>query len=162
MNTTNFAQNELDLLIDQIVQRDPEDEMSIHMQKKMNNNLIEIISLIEKQGHSGFSMGYLKNTLNKLLDNKPLSPLTGEDHEWVDVSCEDEEKPRYQNLRFFEVFKDGHNGKPYWAFGKQFTKDNGKTWFTTKDSRVDIEFPFDASTAIPEKVFLSEDKNENN
>ena len=38
------------------------------------------------EGHSGFSASYAISILTKLMDFKPLSPLTGEDDEWNNIS----------------------------------------------------------------------------
>lgn len=48
------------------------------MQELMNKNILEIVEIFSKQGHSGFSAGYALNVLERLLKYKPLTPLTGE------------------------------------------------------------------------------------
>ena len=53
-------------------------------QKLINENIIEILTVFSEQGHSGTSSGYVRAALEKLLDWKPLGPLTGEEDEWKD------------------------------------------------------------------------------
>ena len=67
MSFIEWAKKELDLL------NKDKDEM----QSLMNRNLLEILKVFDKQGHSGFSASYLRRALNRLLDWKPLTPLTG-------------------------------------------------------------------------------------
>jgi hypothetical protein len=77
---------------------------------------------------------------------EPLGPLTGEDWEWTELDYGDDMK--YQNKRCGHVFK-GADGRAYDSEGKIFydwyTNDAGeryKSHFTSKDSRVYIEFPY--------------------
>lgn len=59
-----------------------------------------------EDGHSGMSIGFTKQILNRLIDGKPLSPLTGEDSEWNDINCYwGGDVKRYQNNRQSSVFK---------------------------------------------------------
>jgi hypothetical protein len=67
----------------------------------MRDNILELIKVFDQQGHSGFSAGYCIRILTKLLKYKPLSPLTGEDSEWIEVADK-----YYQNKRCSSVFKD--------------------------------------------------------
>ena len=65
------------------------------VQELMNKNILEIVEIFSKQGHSGFSAGYALNVLERLLRYKPLTPLTGNDNEWNGT----------QNKRCSGVFK---------------------------------------------------------
>lgn len=62
-------------------------------------------------GHSGSSAAVAKDMLMRLLNFKPLSPLTDDPDEWSDVSCFVGE-PLWQNKRDSRVV----------------SKDGGKTW----------------------------------
>ena len=42
------------------------DKTKDEMQLEVCNNLIELLSVLAKQGHSGFSIGYVLNLFNKL------------------------------------------------------------------------------------------------
>lgn len=48
----------------------------------MHDNIISIVEMFSEQGHSSFSASYAISHLTRLLEFKPLSPLTGEDDEW--------------------------------------------------------------------------------
>lgn len=106
------------------------------MQKRVCNNILELLKVFSKQGHSGTSANYVLHYFMKLADFKPISPLTGADHEWNDIGGDS-----YQNNRCSAVFKDKKTGKAYWIYGKIFREPNGST-FTSSDSRVEIEFPW--------------------
>ena len=121
------------------------------MQNMMDENILEIIEVFSKQGHSGFSANYAINMLNRLLRFKPLKPLTGEDDEWRQVGDD-----WFQNIRYSSVFKEG--GRAYWSGGRVFSDDGGETYYSNKDSRVDIEFPFHVPEK-PEYVILEENQN---
>lgn len=118
--------------------------------------ILEIVEKFSEQGHSGFSASYCINALNKLLRWEPLSPLTGEDSEWVKLDYGDGVK--YQNNRCSRVFKD-EDGRAYDIEGKVFwewyTNEDGekyKSHFTSRDSKVYIEFPYVPTTVYEERV----------
>ena len=77
----------------------------------------DIIEIFASQGHSGFSASCyanaLSNTIKKVLMRKTLSPLTGKDYEWNDVSGWHDGKITYQNNRDCAVFKDGDGNAHY-------------------------------------------------
>ena len=108
--------------------------------KWLQESVLELLSLFSSQGHSGFSAPYCIKTFEKLARFEPLTPLTGEEEEWVDVGCHDGVTV-YQNSRIGSVFKDGKDGKAYWSEGIIFRDADGHT-FTSRDSRVFIEFPW--------------------
>lgn len=107
------------------------------MQALMNQQLREVILVFCTHGHSGFSASYARNALAKLLDYKPLGPLTGEDKEWVAVSV-----GLWQNNRCGRVFKDSAGA--YDSEGKVFRDSTG--CYTNSNSRVYVSFPYEPST----------------
>lgn len=124
-------------------------------------NCMRIADLVHAQGHSGFSFSYLSRVMKRYFSSEPiLSPLTGEDSEWVDVSdlCE---YPCWQNRRMSSVFKEMNADGSYhyyWSGGRVFyntyTDENGelhKMYFTNRDSDVTIDgFPW----MPPEKEYV--------
>lgn len=113
-----------------------------HMQQLMCENILEVLQCLSNQNHSGFSMGYLKRQLNRLIDYKPLTPLTGEEDEWSEP-MDVEGRNFQQNKRFPAVFReDGDNKKAYWQSGRVFVENTGSA-YTNHESRVMIEkFPW--------------------
>lgn len=112
----------------------------------------EIMNLINQTEQSASQLD-ITEMLKRLLDFKPLSPLTGEDDEWekVDDYIEDD-KATYQNKRYFSVFKRGKNGKAYNFRARIFSTDGGKSWhFMGSESREYISFPYEVPNA-PRKV----------
>lgn len=62
-------------------------------------------SLLE-DGHSGCSWGFTTNVLTRLMNNRPLSPLTGTDDEWAESGIKNDDGQRdFQNIRCSAVFK---------------------------------------------------------
>ena len=134
-NMVEKAKYELGLLIKQC---DPNDHEGIRMQEAINKDILDLVEMFANQGHSGFTASYTINILTKLLNQSFITPLTGEDHEWHEVS-----EGVYQNKRESAIFKDKDkfDGKAYYLHGKAFSDNGGKTWFTNKDSSVIVEFP---------------------
>lgn len=129
------------------------------MQELMCTGILEVIKTFSEQGHSGYSAGYAIALLNKLLNFKPLGPITGEDWEWVDVSYSG--STLYQNKRcstvFKEVLDDGTencydiNGKVFWEwYTDSETGEKFKISYTNRDSTVPVTFPY----KIPEPEYV--------
>lgn len=127
------AKYELDLILKQC-----EDEEGRKMQEAINKDILDLVEMFANQGHGGFTANYTINILTKLLKQSFVTPLTGEDDEWIEVT-----DGVYQNKREGRIFKqdDRFDGKPYYIDGKAFSDDGGKSWYTNSDSFVTIEFP---------------------
>lgn len=111
----------------------PESE---EMQDAVKKDVLQLIEVFAKQGHSGMSAPYVLGVFTKLARFEPLAPLTGADDEWMEIGGN-----KFQNIRCGEVFKDGKNGEAYWTNGKVFREPNG-CCYTSKDSRVPVVFPW--------------------
>lgn len=128
---------ELDLVSGRV---DPEtglvrpDHKPDEMQDHMELCVLEVLDLIDKQGHSGFSYGYMLGLLIPLLRDLPITPLTGKDWEWG-TNCS-----VTQNNRCPKVFKRA-DGTAYNSEGRAFSDDGGKTWWGSRDGWKDITFP---------------------
>lgn len=61
-------------------------------------------SLLE-DNHSGMSIGFTKNILNRLIEGKPLTPIEDNKEDWNDVTYYDDGETRYQNKRYSALFK---------------------------------------------------------
>lgn len=117
------------------------------------NAILELLEVFDNQGHSGFSAPYVADMFHRLAMYKPVSPLTGEDDEWNDVG----DGGSLQNKRYSAVFK-GKDGTAYNIQGKVFT-DDGEIWYTCKDSRVNVTFPYEVPDK-PEYVYRNKEKQE--
>jgi hypothetical protein len=112
----------------------------------------EILKIAAKQGHSGMSIQYyaasIANTIKNALLLKPLSPLTGEDSEWVIHDCDG---MYAQNNRNSAIFKDEKDSKPYFLDAIIFQGEDEYDTFSGSvggiSSRQYIKsFPFTAKT----------------
>lgn len=115
-NLEEYAKKELD----KIVATCGKDEEAIRLQKEINKNIMEIVKAFAAGNHSGFTGLYVINIIEKLLRFEPLTPLTGEKGEWIDVG-----EGVLQNNRCYNVFKE-----------------NGKAHINTNMGKVEIEFPY--------------------
>lgn len=122
------------------------------MNDAMCEHILKMVDVFAEEGHSGFSAQYAINILQKLLRWEPLSPLTGEDDEWMEV----DDDGLYQNKRLSSVFKKGKDGRAYDIDGKVFVEPDGAS-YTSRDSRVYIEFPYVPKT---EYVNVEDIKND--
>ena len=122
------------------------------LQDLMDKCVLEVLGVFAEQGHSGFSAGYVIRLLERLMRFLPLTPLTGEDDEWNEIA-----PGKYQNRRCGRIFKE--NGQAYDIDGKAFSDDGGRTWFTNRNSRVPVSFPYEVPTK-PEFVYLDRKKGE--
>lgn len=151
----SFARKELEMLFS----KNEQDNENTRIQKIINDDILEIINVFSKQGHSGFSESYAIGMLKRLLEYKPILPLTGDESEWNDcgLSDDNDEKVVYQNKRCPAVFKCLNkrtgNSESTYIDKYAFSDNGGLTWFAS--NRVMhllglnnvIEFPF----VVPDK-----------
>ena len=129
------------------------------MQKMMCEHILKLLEVFSDEGHSGSSAPYAINVFSTLAKYEPLVPLTGEDWEWSDVSEYGgrDDGPLYQNNRCSRVFKDSKgaydiDGIVWWEW---YTDENGersKVYFTNRDSRVPVTFPYTPKTEYKERI----------
>lgn len=135
MSLLDFAKSELQRLEDDC----SNDEEALKMQKIITQDVMQIVQTFVEQQHSGFSASYMLKIIERILRYKPLSPIEDNPDEWED--CTKFGINDLQHKRCSSVFKRP-DGTAYWVEGKIFTEDGGKSWYTSKDSIVDITFPF--------------------
>lgn len=126
------------------------------MQRLMCTQVLELLALFDKHGHSGSSAPYAINLFSKLAKFKPIGPLTGEDWEWNEVG-----HGVFQNNRCSHVFKqaDRFDGQAYdidaIVFFDWYTAEDGKrrkSYFTGNGSAQPITFPYTPVTVYQEHV----------
>jgi hypothetical protein len=122
----------------------------------MRNHILHMVEEFSKEGHSGFSANYAINCLQKLLRFEPLSPLTGEDSEWGDVSHLGD-SPHYQNKRCSSVFKDKDgncydiDSIVYWQWVEREDGSKYKSYYSKGGKpRKFITFPYTPTTEYVE------------
>ena len=144
MSLFEHAKNELKA----IGMLDSDDEMNT----MMSDSILQLIETFAEQGHSGFSAPYCINMFTKLANFHPLSPLTGADDEWADVTEYSDGTTLYQNKRNGSVFRDANgayniDGKVFWDWCRGEDGEPFKSYYTCKDSRVAVTFPY----TVPDK-----------
>ena len=143
MSLLSHAESELNL-----IGLTDKDEYNAMMRK----HILHMIKEFADEGHSGFSAPYAIQILTKLMSFKPLTPLTGEDDEWTNVSDYGDGTPHYQNKRLSSVFKDNDgtyniDGKVFWEWYRDEDGKPFKSYYTSRDSRVPVTFPY----TVPDK-----------
>jgi hypothetical protein len=101
----------------------------------LGDAVIKMLEQFAEEGHSGMSASMAISLFERLARFEPLTPLTGDDDEWTEVV-----EGQWQNRRCPHVFKDA-DGRAYDSNGRVFREPDG-ICFTSRDSRVYIEFPY--------------------
>lgn len=114
--------------------------------KWIQQNVLELLEVFGRQGHSGFSAPFAVEMFRKLALHEPLVPLSGADDEWNDIG-----DGMFQNNRCSRVFKDA-DGRAYDIDGRVFRYPNG-CCYTGRDSRVYVTFPY-----TPTKEYVDVDR----
>jgi len=117
--------------------------------KWLREGTLDLLKVFVNQGHSGMSAPFALELFSALAANKPLTPLSGNDSEWMEVG-----KGTWQNKRASNVFKCADKGAyniegivfwEWWIDGE--TGEKYKSYFTNAYSRVPVTFPY----TVPEK-----------
>jgi len=109
---SDWAEREVEIVISSLKKSIKEDD-DFKYSKSVYYDALKIYKFIMKQEHSGYSFGALRHILKKLINEMPLSPITGADTEWItcDFMNVSADRQIYQNIRryslFKEVYKDG-------------------------------------------------------
>ena len=135
------------------------------MQGLLCTQVLELLGLFATHGHSGSSAPYAINLFSTLAKFEPIVPLTGEDWEWTELDYDSDVK--YQNKRCSHVFKDADgraydiDGKIFWEWAERPLDEDEdgypgvsifKSYFTSRDSRVYVEFPYTPKSEYVELV----------
>ena len=122
------------------------------MQEAICEHVLKLLEVFSEEGHSGSTAPYAIGLFSRLAKFEPIAPLTGEDWEWHDVS-EYSGTITYQNRRCSSIFKDNDgiaydiDGKVFWEWVKDENGEPYKSYYTSRDSRVPVTFPY----AVPDK-----------
>ncbi len=104
--------------------------------------VLDMVRVFADEGHSGMSAGLAISAFERVARFEPLTPLTGEDDEWMHVHGS-----TYQNKRCSHVFKTDEDGA-YDIDGRVFREPSGAC-FTSRDSRVPVTFPY-----VPKREYV--------
>lgn len=115
--------------------------------KWIQENVLELLEVFSKQGHSGSSASYCLAMFEKLAKFECLGPLTGEEFEWNQVSDD-----LYQNSRCFHVFRD--KDITYDSEAIIFRETDDESCFLNVNSRVPVTFPY-----TPKRVYVETNKH---
>lgn len=127
---------------------DENNQFKDEMQEMLCNHVLKLLKLFHEDGnHSGTTAPYTIDLFKKLAMFEPVAPLTGEDWEWVNVA-EQNGGPLWQNKRCSHVFKDDTGAYDidgiifYDWYTREETGERYKSYYTCKESRVPVTFPY--------------------
>lgn len=148
-----YAQSELKRLEDACKTDDAR-----KMQRMVNSHILDLIAVFGAQGHSDFSGSYALSNFKRIADWKPLTPLTGEDDEWMEIGDNGKGGVVEQNKRYSALFRENHDNSTAHDVDDIIFSDNGGiTWFTNQSKaqkyRKPIEFPWMPPNE-PRKVYI--------
>lgn len=90
-------------------------------------NVEQLMEVLAEQGHSGGSIVETLELLHRMAHHGILTPLAGDVEEWQHVGIENDNRPMYQNKRYYSVFKMGQGAPPYMIDAILFVLPNGET-----------------------------------
>lgn len=130
------------------------------MQEAICKHILELVKVFSDEGHSGTTAPYTVDLFKKLAMYEPITPLTGEDWEWTEIAREmsgSNNGTLYQNKRCSRVFKDDTgaydiDGKVFYDWYTNENGDRHKSYYTSRDSRVPVTFPYVPTTVYEETV----------
>jgi hypothetical protein len=126
---------------------DENNQFKDEMQESICKHVLELLDVFHEEGHSGTTAPYTIDLFKKLAMFEPVAPLTGEDWEWVNVA-EQNGGPLWQNKRCSHVFKDNNGAYDidgiifYDWYTREETGERYKSYYTCKESRVPVTFPY--------------------
>ncbi len=123
-------------------------------QKEVCENVLALLEDFARHNYNVVSAPYVVDLFSRLALKRPITPLTGEDWEWMLVADHGDELV-YQNIRLDSVFKsvypDGStyfsdiDDTVYWIWSKAEGQDPVKMFFTKTlppKERNQISFPY--------------------
>lgn len=127
----------------------PIEESENDPDKWIQENILELLEVFSKQGHSGSSAPYVIEYFRKLAAFDPIAPILCTDDEWNDVGSLGDDDT-YQNNRCSAIFKQGINGKPYYIDAIIWRNQKGHTYtgrvFNSRNEKITsrqyIKIPF--------------------
>jgi hypothetical protein len=102
--------------------------------------VMKLIELFADEGHTGQSAPIAIALFTRLASFEPLSPLTGDNDEWMEVR-----EGHFQNRRCSRVFKNGD--EVYDIDGFVFEAPDGSRYTNLKSHRA-VTFPYTPKTEI--------------
>ena len=122
----------------------------IREQNLIDRNMLFVFNLFKKYNFTKEDC----YRICRLLTWKPIIPLTGAEEEWNTIKEGFE-----QNELCSAVFRyNKDNSTAHYMDGKIFSNDGGISWYTNKESHINITFPFIVPDE-PEKVYLDKEGN---
>jgi hypothetical protein len=113
------------------------------MQDAVLESVVDVIAIFSLAHHSGFSAAYTIGRVEKLLRFEPISPLTGAESEWGEITDWGNGDWFRQNKRASHVFL-GRDGA-YDINGRVYVEPSGAS-YTKGGDRVPITFPYTPTT----------------
>ena len=122
----------------------------IREQNLIDRNMLFVFNLFKKYNFTKEDC----YRICRLLSWKPIIPLTGAEEEWNTIKEGFE-----QNELCSAVFRyNKDNSTAHYMDGKIFSNDGGISWYTNKESHINITFPFIVPDE-PERVYLDKEGN---
>ena len=118
-------------------------------QKQATLNVLQLLKVFANQGHSGFSAPYILDLFRDCALFRPLTPLTGEDDEWVAIDEDDNPDHPEENIRDYGVFRKNHDNKTAYYIDGIYFKEPGGGYFSCKESAIPVTFPCNAKDLKP-------------
>ena len=121
-----FAKWQLDKLLEKCTEPGEKE-----MQEMVNRDVMELLTVFEEQGHSGFSAPIATRLFYKLANHKLITEVEDNPDDWDENG---------QHKFISSIFKRD-DGSCYYLYGMLFAEPCSDNFFYNKASNVDITFP---------------------
>lgn len=102
---TDWAEREVEIVLNNLKKSIKESD-DFKYSKSVYVDALNVYKCIMKQSYSGYSFYAIRYILDKLMNEIPLSPINGEDDEWVPVPMQKDGVKVFQSIRRYSLFKE--------------------------------------------------------
>ena len=121
------------------------DDFEKEMQEMMNDNIMELLKVLDNQGHTDFSAAIAVRLFSNLANNKLITEIEDNPEDWYENG---------QHKYISSVFKR-KDGTCYYLYGSYFAEpDSDNFFYDGLCSKTDVTFPLKPSDLETEYIRL--------
>lgn len=124
------------------------DKTDDQMQKMACENILELLDVLENQGHTNFSVQYVLSQFNQLARFQPITQIKDEPRFWA------KGEHGGQHSKEFSLFKE--NGVIKWQNGIVFVTPRNTSW-QSSDSSVIVELPCYRQDLVTHRILVDDE-----
>lgn len=161
MELNEWAKREVEIACDDMSKKameskDEVDKEAVDYAVGCYKSALKAFESLCEDGHSGMSIGFTKNILNRLIDGRPLAPIEESDDIWNGPDLNYREGKVYQCKRMFSLFKTVYDdGRVEYRDNDRIVCVEKKTGFTCYAGHIDrkVEGIYIPNITLPYEPF---------